>query len=151
MHGQLWDGLQGLGLKPFVEKPEHRLITVNTIKCVWGGALACMHLPPELGCSLLCLRVPEGVDWAALVKRAMDKYQLEIAGGLGPTVGKVRTCPLEQPALSSVPALLPRPDLPTLLQVWRIGIMGHNARPQNVELVIQAFKDGLAAQGQLKV
>lgn len=35
-------------------------------------------------------RVPEGVDWAALTKRAMDKYSLEIAGGLGPTVGKVR-------------------------------------------------------------
>lgn len=36
-----------------------RLITVNTIK------------------------VPEGVDWAALVKNAMDKFNLEIAGGLG--------------------------------------------------------------------
>lgn len=42
-----------------------RLITVNTIK------------------------VPEGVDWAALVKNAMDKFNLEIAGGLGPTMGKV--------------------------------------------------------------
>lgn len=42
-----------------------RLITVNTIK------------------------VPEGVDWAAVVKNAMDKYNLEIAGGLGPTAGKV--------------------------------------------------------------
>jgi alanine-glyoxylate transaminase/serine-glyoxylate transaminase/serine-pyruvate transaminase len=34
-----------------------RLITVNTIK------------------------VPEGVDWAKVVKNAMDKYNLEIAGG----------------------------------------------------------------------
>jgi hypothetical protein len=42
-----------------------RLITVNTIS------------------------VPEGVDWAALAKHAMDKYNLEIAGGLGPTAGKV--------------------------------------------------------------
>jgi hypothetical protein len=33
--------------------------------------------------------VPEGVDWAALCKNAMDKYNLEIAGGLGPTAGKV--------------------------------------------------------------
>lgn len=45
--------------------PSCRLITVNTIK------------------------VPEGVDWAALVKNAMDKFNLEIAGGLGPTAGKV--------------------------------------------------------------
>lgn len=35
------------------------------------------------------IKVPEGVDWAALVKNAMDKFNLEIAGGLGPTVGKV--------------------------------------------------------------
>jgi alanine-glyoxylate transaminase/serine-glyoxylate transaminase/serine-pyruvate transaminase len=74
-----------------------RLITVNTIK------------------------VPEGVDWAAVVKNAMDKYSLEIAGGLGPTAGKV----------------------------WRIGIMGYNARPQNVALVVEAFRDGLQQQGKL--
>jgi aspartate aminotransferase-like enzyme len=35
------------------------------------------------------IKVPEGVDWAALVKNAMDKFNLEIAGGLGPTAGKV--------------------------------------------------------------
>lgn len=39
--------------------------------------------------ALLLLQVPEGVDWAALVKNAMDTYSVEIAGGLGPTVGKV--------------------------------------------------------------
>lgn len=31
-----------------------------------------------------------------------------------------------------------------------MGIMGVNAKPQNVELVIAAFKDGLKAQGKLK-
>lgn len=97
MHNLLWDGLKSMGLQSFVEKDEDRLITVNTIK------------------------VPEGVDWAAVVKNAMDKYSLEIAGGLGPTAGKV----------------------------WRIGIMGYNARPQNVELVLTAFKDGLKQQGRL--
>ncbi len=60
---------------------DHRLITVNTIK------------------------VPQGVDWAAVVKNAMDKYSLEIAGGLGPTAGKV----------------------------WRIGIMGESAAEQRLE------------------
>ncbi|GFH28799.1 aminotran_5 domain-containing protein [Haematococcus lacustris] len=97
MHEVLWEGLQGLGLKPFVSKPEHRLATVNTIA------------------------VPEGVDWAALTRHAMDKYSLEIAGGLGPSAGKV----------------------------WRIGVMGYNARPQNIELVIAAFRDGLKQQGKL--
>lgn len=42
-----------------------RLVTVNTIK------------------------VPEGVDWAAVTQDAMSQYAVEIAGGLGPTVGKV--------------------------------------------------------------
>lgn len=32
MHNLLWDGLSSLGLKPFVEKSEYRLATVNTIK-----------------------------------------------------------------------------------------------------------------------
>lgn len=34
---QLWEGLSALGLKPFVEKPEDRLVTVNTIKVRSGG------------------------------------------------------------------------------------------------------------------
>ncbi len=67
------------------------------------------------------LQVPEGVDWAAVVKNAMDTYSVEIAGGLGPTVGKV----------------------------WRVGIMGYNAKPQNIALVIEAFRDGLKKQGKL--
>eukprot|EP00798_Chlamydomonas_sp_ICE-L_P006579 gene6579-3231_t len=79
-HNLLWDGLHSLGLKPFVEKAEDRLITVNTIK------------------------VPEGVDFAALIKNAMDKYNVEIAGGFGPSAGKV----------------------------WRVGIMGNNAKPANI-------------------
>ena len=97
LHHQLWDGLHSMGLKSYVAKDEDRLATVNTIK------------------------VPEGVDWAALIKNAMDTYQVEIAGGLGPSMGKV----------------------------WRVGIMGFNARPQNVELVLQCFKDGLKKQGKL--
>jgi aspartate aminotransferase-like enzyme len=36
------------------------------------------------------------------------------------------------------------------LQVFRIGVMGTNARPQCIELVVAAFKDGLKAQGKLK-
>ena len=29
------------------------------------------------------VQVPEGVDWAAVVKNAMDTFNVEIAGGLG--------------------------------------------------------------------
>ena len=62
------------------------------------------------------------MDWAAVCKNAMDKYSVEIAGGLGPTAGKI----------------------------WRIGLMGYNARPANVELVLAAFRDGLTQQGFLE-
>ena len=34
-----------------------------------------------------------------------------------------------------------------LAQVWRVGIMGYNARRENVELVLTAFRDGLKKQG----
>lgn len=98
VHNQLWEGLRAMGLEPFVENPSDRLCTVNTVK------------------------VPEGVDWAAVCKHAMDKYNVEIAGGLGPTVGKV----------------------------WRIGLMGYNATPANVELVLAALADGLRQQNFLK-
>ncbi|KAK9796979.1 hypothetical protein WJX73_006302 [Symbiochloris irregularis] len=94
MHKRLWDGLKSMGLEPFVEKQADRLISVNTIK------------------------VPEGVDWAAVVKNAMDTFNVEIAGGLGPTAGKC----------------------------WRVGVMGANAHPAPVDLVISSFQDGLARQ-----
>ena len=45
------------------------------------------------------------------------------AGGLGPSAGKV----------------------------WRVGIMGYNARPANIELVLAAFRDGLKKQGWKKL
>jgi alanine-glyoxylate transaminase / serine-glyoxylate transaminase / serine-pyruvate transaminase len=61
---QLWRGLGALGLKPYVSRPEERLVTVNTIK------------------------VPERVDWARLVGFALREFGLEISGGLGPSAGK---------------------------------------------------------------
>ena len=64
-HQQLWEGLAALGLQPFVEDPKDRLATVNTI------------------------RVPAGVDWAALTAHAMQRYNVEISGGLGPIAGQV--------------------------------------------------------------
>lgn len=96
-HNQLWEGLSAMGCKPFVEDPKDRLATVNTIV------------------------LPEGTDAMALIKNAMDKYNVEISGGLGPTFGKV----------------------------IRIGLMGANAKPATVALVLEAVEDGLKVQGKL--
>ncbi len=55
--------------------------------------------------------VPEGVDEAAARTRLLDEFGLEIGAGLGALAGKV----------------------------WRIGLMGHSARPANVSLCLSAL------------
>jgi len=60
--------------------------------------------------------VPEGVDEAAVRRRLLERYGIEIGGGLGAYAGKV----------------------------WRIGCMGHTARPRNVTLLLGALEECLA-------
>ena len=62
--------------------------------------------------TLTTVCIPDGVDGAAVAKQLMDDYNIEIAGGLGDLAGKV----------------------------WRVGLMGHNARAENVLLLLAALK-----------
>jgi len=91
---RLWKGLEKLGLEFYVADSGHRLPTVTTIK------------------------VPPGIDWRAVTGHAMQKHLVEIAGGLGPTAGKV----------------------------WRIGVMGQNATQEKVDRVLMALQDALKHQ-----
>lgn len=61
--------------------------------------------------SLTTVCAPGGVDEMAIRKRLLTEYNIEIAGGLGVFKG---TC-------------------------WRIGLMGHSARPENVLSVLSAL------------
>jgi alanine-glyoxylate transaminase/serine-glyoxylate transaminase/serine-pyruvate transaminase len=61
---------------------------------------------------LNAVRVPEGVDEAATRKRFLTDFNIEIGAGLGPMKGKI----------------------------WRVGMMGENATPKNVETVLKTFK-----------
>ena len=70
------------------------------------------HRLPELTTAW----VPEGVDEAAVRRRLLERYGIEIGGGLGAYAGKV----------------------------WRIGCMGHTARPRNVTLLLGALEECLA-------
>jgi len=89
---RLHAGLKGMGLEYFVQEPSDRLPTVTTIK------------------------VPTGIkDWKHVCQYAMDKNLIEIAGGLGPTVG----------------------------QIYRIGCMGYNAYPGKVDRLLQVLREGL--------
>jgi len=67
---------------------------------------------------LTTVKIPNGIDGKAVQSHMMNHYNIEIAGGLGKLAGKV----------------------------WRIGLMGHNARIENVQLVLSALKDTLALQ-----
>lgn len=70
--------------------------------------------------SLNCVKVPAGVDEAAVRKFLLAEHSIEIGGGLGPLAGKV----------------------------WRVGLMGESSRQENVLAVLAAIEQGLARQGK---
>jgi alanine-glyoxylate transaminase/serine-glyoxylate transaminase/serine-pyruvate transaminase len=106
------------GLEPRFER--HRR---HSAALVAGAAALGCELQAQEGrrlSSLNCLKVPAGVDDAALRKVLLDGHGIEIGGGLGPLAGKV----------------------------WRIGLMGESARQENVLAVLAALEQGLARQGK---
>ncbi|XP_071146816.1 alanine--glyoxylate aminotransferase-like [Mytilus edulis] len=65
------------------------------------------------------VKVPAGVNWKEVADYAMNQYKVEISGGLGAQAGKI----------------------------WRIGIMGYNATPDNVNRVLRALSEALKHVG----
>jgi len=61
----LVEGLEGLGLKLFVENPKDRLVTVTAVN------------------------IPAGIDDAKFRNQLLDECNIEIAGGIGPTKGQI--------------------------------------------------------------
>jgi alanine-glyoxylate transaminase/serine-glyoxylate transaminase/serine-pyruvate transaminase len=55
------------------------------------------------------------VDEAHIRSNLLTKHKIEIGAGLGPLAGKI----------------------------WRIGLMGHTARPENVHRLLTALKEEL--------
>lgn len=90
----LQQGLADMGLEMYVSNKADRLPTVNTIK------------------------IPAGFPWAKVNGYLMEKYAIEIAGGLGPSAG----------------------------QVWRVGLMGYNCTEINVKLILEKLKEAIEAQ-----
>jgi alanine-glyoxylate transaminase/serine-glyoxylate transaminase/serine-pyruvate transaminase len=87
---RLRTGIEGMGLE-FLVKPEFRLPQLNAIK------------------------VPEGVDEAAVRGYLLEEFDLEIGAGLGPLAGKI----------------------------WRIGLMGASCTEQHVDLCLASLKHAL--------
>jgi len=86
-HCALVDALKTIGLELF-PPPADRLWSLNTVK------------------------VPAGVDEAAIRKGLLEKHQIEIGSGLGPLAGKI----------------------------WRVGLMGSGSTRENVDRLARAFK-----------
>ncbi|MDF2606553.1 MAG: alanine--glyoxylate aminotransferase [Bacillales bacterium] len=62
---------------------------------------------------LTSIEIPQGIDDVTFRKRLLSEYGIEIGGGLGDLKGKV----------------------------WRVGLMGVNARKSNVALLLSAFEE----------
>jgi Serine-pyruvate aminotransferase/archaeal aspartate aminotransferase len=59
--------------------------------------------------------IPEGVDDLVVRRRLRDDFKIEIGAGLGPLAGKA----------------------------WRIGLMGHTARKENISRFLAAMEEVL--------
>ena len=84
----LWSGLEDLDISLFVPE-EHRLTTLTTAV------------------------IPPGINGVDIRKQLLNDYNVEIAGGFGPLVGKI----------------------------WRIGLMGYSSRLENVMLLLAALRE----------
>ncbi|MEE8583684.1 MAG: aminotransferase class V-fold PLP-dependent enzyme, partial [Acidobacteriota bacterium] len=93
-HLALVAGIEAMGLKMHVD-PGYRLWPLNTV------------------------RVPSGIDEAAVRARLLSKFNLEVGAGLGDLAGKV----------------------------LRIGLMGLNSSMENVLIVLHALEECLSRQG----
>jgi alanine-glyoxylate transaminase / serine-glyoxylate transaminase / serine-pyruvate transaminase len=59
--------------------------------------------------------IPEGVEELPVRQRLRKEFKIELGGGLGPLAGKI----------------------------WRVGLMGHTARKENVDRLIKALEEVL--------
>ncbi len=88
-----------------------RLLQEGMVKLGFELFAAEGHRLPEL----TTVVVPDGIDEAAVRRTLLERYGIEVGGGLGAYAGKV----------------------------WRIGCMGHTARPRNVTLLLGALEEVL--------
>jgi alanine-glyoxylate transaminase/serine-glyoxylate transaminase/serine-pyruvate transaminase len=70
--------------------------------------------------TLNAVRVPDGVDEAAVRRHLLDEFNIEIGAGLGPLAGKI----------------------------WRVGLMGASSSPRLIVLLRGAMESALAKQGR---
>jgi alanine-glyoxylate transaminase/serine-glyoxylate transaminase/serine-pyruvate transaminase len=105
------------GLQPRWDRHQrnHRALKAGLLAMGLTYTAAEGHQLPQLN----AVRIPTGVDDAAVRKQLLTQFGIEIGGGLGDFKGKA----------------------------WRIGLMGYNSRPGVVLLFLGALEQCLIAQG----
>jgi alanine-glyoxylate transaminase / serine-glyoxylate transaminase / serine-pyruvate transaminase len=104
---------EGLEARFARHRKVHELLKAGLAKLGFTYASDPVHSLPMLN----LVNIPAHVqDEAALRRRLLDDFDLEIGGGLGKLAGKC----------------------------WRIGLMGHGARPENVDYILQAIAKVIA-------
>lgn len=95
----------------------NHLVLLEGLASMWLGVL-----PPEGErlWTLNAVRVPEGVDEAAVRTDLLHEYSIEIGSGLGPLAGRI----------------------------WRVGLMGAGSTPRLIVLLLGALERALAKQGR---
>ena len=106
---------EGLELRWARHERNHRALAAGL------EALGLSLLPPagERLWTLNAVKVPDGIDEAAVRRRLLDEFSIEIGAGLGPLAGRI----------------------------WRVGLMGAGSTLANVLLFLTALERVLAAAG----
>ena len=97
----------------------HHRIHQAFVRGIEAIGLSLLPPPAERLWTLNTVRVPEGVDEAAVRRQLLDEYSIEIGAGLGPLAGRI----------------------------WRVGLMGSGATMGNVLLFLAAFERCLDSAG----
>ncbi|MEW5981303.1 MAG: alanine--glyoxylate aminotransferase family protein [Acidobacteriota bacterium] len=84
-------------------------------------AMGLSLLPPEGErlWTLNAVRVPDGIDEAAVRRQMLQQFDIEVGAGLGPLAGKI----------------------------WRVGLMGTSSTPDIIVVFLGAFESVLRAHG----
>jgi alanine-glyoxylate transaminase/serine-glyoxylate transaminase/serine-pyruvate transaminase len=117
MHYGLYQALRLIfdeGLEAVYQR--HRTHHLALVKGLESLGLSMLVVPESRLPMLNSVAVPKGVDEAAIRAALLKEYKIEIGAGLGPLAGKI----------------------------WRIGLMGHTARAENVDRLLTALRTLLA-------
>jgi alanine-glyoxylate transaminase/serine-glyoxylate transaminase/serine-pyruvate transaminase len=99
----------------------HRTNHLALVSGVEALGLSLLPQPLDRLWTLNAIRVPDGIDEAAVRRRLLDEFGIEIGAGLGPLAGRI----------------------------WRVGLMGSGSTLANVLLFLAAFERCLRAAGDV--